>query len=268
MSGPQLNLASPDDARLQYDCLAFEIRNHADKLASDKPNDLSTGLGKLPPDRRDKVKRGLARLSKCADGADHVRSASILVALASIYFLLSDIDDAAQAVVRSASLDPNNQQAAQAVVATYLAGKRYKELATMLQDQIKQQDSAYKRLCLAHVYGDMGNSDGVREQVLTGLKLFPDDLLLNLALADGLMKATDPESLTKAGEVISVAQAIFEKLPAKEQQANQANFDVTRGIYLALIRKPDVARLALARVLNADPDNEEAKEALGALGVQ
>jgi len=181
---------------------------------------------------------------------------------------LSDIDDASAAAKRAIELDANNQQAARVLVAAYLAGKRFSELATVLQDEIKHQDTPYLRLCLAHVYQVLGNYQAVSEQVLTGLDKFPDDLLLNLALVDGLMKAKTAGSLTKAGEAISRSQTLFDKLPEKEQTVDRANFEVTRGIYLALVGKPDIARLALRRVLNDDPNNEEAKEALDALSPQ
>jgi tetratricopeptide (TPR) repeat protein len=257
---------SPDDARLQYNSLVLELRSHADKLTSDQPVDLQTALKKLPPDRRDKVTNGLARLSKCAGNPDHAISASVQVALASVYFILSDVHDSSQAAAKAVSLDPSNDQAGQALVATYLVEKRYPELATILQEQIKHRDSPYKRICLARVYQALGNIPAVTEQVVTGQKNFPEDLLLNLALVDGFMKSKAPEALTLAGQVISYTQMLYDRLTEQEKKANEANFDVTRGIYFALTGKIDVARLALERVLNDDPDNDDAKEALDAIG--
>jgi tetratricopeptide (TPR) repeat protein len=259
---------SPDATTLQIKAVMYELISQAHGLPVGQALDKQTALSKLPADRKEMVADAIARLTKSADSSVRATAVISLESLVQAYYLLGDTDDMARTAVRALTLDPDNQQIAQAVLVTYVAGARFGELAAVLEDQIKRHDNPYMRLCLVKTYDHLHKGPEAMEHIQEGIKLFPDDFLLNLALADQLMKDPGADSVKKAGDVISHAETIFDKLPAKDKQAYQSNFDVTHGVYLALIGKPDVARLALERVLATDPDNDDAKDVLGALGAK
>ncbi len=102
------------------------------------------------------------------------------------------------------------------------------------------------------------------EQVQAALKLEPNDFTANLALAALLIRrSSDASTLLQAGERLAQAGQVLKESPPHQQWVAYA---LTRGVYLALHGDVEAAEKQLKQILAHDEDNEDAKEALKAIG--
>ncbi len=239
--------------------LVYELMVRLPSFAGEKFLDLSAAISRLPETSQPRVKAAFARLKEIGSSSDKRTAGKALTELANACILLTDYTGAAQAASEAFHIDPNNKAAAQALNAAYLSTGKFPELIKALREEIAAEDTPFRRLFLIKSLQVSGDTAGELLELKGAADKFSEDLLLQIAVCDELMRKGDTASLKQAGDVIAKCQSLFYKLPESERNENKANFEIARGIYLALIGKPDVALTALGHVLEYDPDNQDAR---------
>ena len=223
-------------------------------------------IDRMPPASRVNVHTAIARLGKIAEEKDPRNSMKAASALTILHFFNGDMPQMEKWTKRLLSMDPNNKSAWAALSAAYLSTKRYDEFAVAEKDHLKHEDTSYNRLVLAKIYDSLHKPTLASEQVSSSIKRFPNDLLLNLASVDLLLRRPDNAALKQAGDPMAHAESLFAKMSLEDQKSNRANMNLTRGIYLARIGKVAVAKQVLQTVLVDDAENEQARDIIGILG--
>jgi tetratricopeptide (TPR) repeat protein len=257
---------APDAPVRQGLSATFEIERGID-AAGDKIDTRQPGnIDRIPAISRDRLHILMERLRKMADGKDPRKAKVAVPVLIYCYLFNGDSTQVEQIAKRTLALDPTSRTAWEALIGVYISMKRYQEIATALEDRLKHEDTPFNRLLLAEVSVKLEKPKLVSEQVFSALQRFPDDLLLNLAAVDVLLKQPEAEALKKAGDSMEHTQTLFAKMSKEDQKTNETNMNLTRGVYLALVGKVPVAKTVIQSVLTDDPDDESAKEIMAILG--
>jgi hypothetical protein len=97
------------------------------------------------------------------------------------------------------------------------------------------------------------------------VKLAPEDLTANLALAAALLRRSRGEAagLRAAGEQLAVTRVLYGKAPT---EASYGGYALLRGLYCGLAGDVAEARRQLQELLAHDAGNADARSALAAIG--
>jgi tetratricopeptide (TPR) repeat protein len=256
---------APDDMTVQVSAATFEML-HGMAAAGDKMAWGQAGnIDRMPETSRERLHAVILLLRTAADANDTHKAAIAATGLADFYLVDGDMDQATQMAARALRLNSTSTSAWEALCISYLGTKKFTELAAALEERIKHDDSPYHRLMLAKAYEKQKNTSLASQTVLSALKRFPDDFLLNLAAATVLMKQTEADALPQAEVLLTHAQALLTKMSAEDKNSNRLELDVARSVYLALTGKAALAKAVLQRVLTEDSDNKNAQELIAVL---
>jgi tetratricopeptide (TPR) repeat protein len=254
---------APADARLLGTAaMASVMRAALERGAASVESLLGTGAWSLLDEsQRRQLRADLARLEGlAADGAPlAAATASELLGVIQL-IALRDLT-AAEANLRQAlARDPDRDSAWEALVIVLVNAERFDALTAECESRLKRRESARDRLLLAKASAAAGDLTRALAVLEPARRRFPDDFNLNLAAAAALLhETTDDTTLAQAAQLISRAEKAAGNQPTAEQRANLL---FLRGMFLALVEQPELARAHLRRVLELDPDREEAREAL------
>jgi Tfp pilus assembly protein PilF len=132
------------------------------------------------------------------------------------------------------------------------------------ETRLRARESARNHVAAAKACERLQRLDKAQTHMDAALRLGPDDYLANLAGAIIAMKRSgDETALKQAGMLIQQASRV-EGRPATK--AEWVEWTLTTGILFALAGDENLARQNLKRVLEMDPDNKTAREALALLG--
>jgi Tfp pilus assembly protein PilF len=220
----------------------------------------------LPEKTQRSVREAVAKLAKLAQSKEIDTAAGASTVLGMLQMVIVHDDPAAEASFRrTISMEPSRELAWDLL--TLLLNRdddRHEDEVSLCQERLKRSDSARGRMLLARAYVDVDELGDAEEQVQAALRLEPDDFTANLALAVLLLKRSDNAGvLSRARELLTKAGTA---LGASRDPKDWADHAVTWGICLALSGDPESARQQLKQVLESDTSNEQAREALAALG--
>jgi hypothetical protein len=242
--------------------LKYALMIHSPAFATEKIASESDAIASLPESDRTHIKLALEKLRNFTAHGDKRQAGIANAELAEACILLNNYPAAAEASVAAFHYDPHNAASAQAVNASYLALGKPGELIPILREEIAAGDTPARRLYLIKCLAITGKATEMKSELNAALQKFPDDFLLQLANFDELMRAN---SMDLAAKVLERVKGLYDGLTESEKADNRANYDIARGIYLALLGKTEIARTALQHVLDYDPDNSDAAASIRAL---
>lgn len=255
----------PDDPARQASAAVCEML-HLLETAGESVKPVQPGaLDRMPPASRDHIRVLMERLRKSAEDKDPHKAKIAAVALTNISLFSGETAEAERMAKRSLALDPNSRAAWETLCAVYISAHRFKEFAAVEEERLKHDDTPYNRLMLAKSYDRLSNTALASETTFSAVKRFPDDLLLNLAAVDVLLKRPEADALKQAAVSMAHAETLFAKMSEEDRKASRINLYLTRGGYHALTGKVQFAKEMLQSVLAEEPDNEEAKSLIAVL---
>lgn len=263
----QAALLSPNNPRVLAGAATFELFGSLLERAKTTGQILEPGSGpiwkELPPATQQSVHSYVDRLQKLAQ-TPTTRSASVLDALARVQLLVGDSAASERNFRQAVALDPTYDSAWQSLIAILAGAHRLDDLASLLRQRLKTQDSVFSRLMLAKCLANLDQRSGAEQQVRAALNLAPHDLTADVTLAALLLKTRDtPAALTEAGALLDEVDRLYANShPAEEW----VEYLTIRGIYQALSGNVAAARQTLQDLAPSAPDNEDVRAALLALG--
>ena len=171
---------------------------------------------------------------------------------------------------RSVFLDPSREDAWDLLLGLQIQSASPEQLAAICESRLKYKDSARNRLLLARAYQHEEKWDLAADQAMQALKLDPDNVVAELELtALALKQSTDVNELAKVAAMMPELTRMVGVLPpgveaAKRRREVLLDMAISGG----LITTEDgakIAKVCLAMVLKDSPDDQSAKDILGAL---
>ncbi len=255
----------PDDYRAVTMAIFSEVFPALSRQLSTIDATKKSALQCLSEKERYSLRVALGRLEKISQGQDARAAAGALEVQGMLYaWITRDTAQAVTCLERAVLLDPSRDNAWELLQATLAELGAHDRTLKAANDRVRYRDSAHNRYCLARAHIDLGQLDKAEEQLRLALKLEPTDFRASLGLAAILLKRSDdPRVLDEVSSAMGVAWKALGESPSSSQLAE---FKVTAAIYLALRGELDRASEQLNDLLEEDPENKPAKEALRALG--
>lgn len=218
----------------------------------------------LPEATRQSMREAMSKLETFSQSKNKRVAAEASEMLGLLQFVAQETARSETSLRRALALDPSREQSWEMLISIMVTEQRYQNLVSVCTERLKYKNSARNRMFLAKAYDKLNQSDKSEEQVQIALKLEPNDFTANLALAALLIRrSSDASTLLQAGERLAKAGQVLKESPPHKQWVDYA---LTRGVYLALNGDVEAAEKQLEQVLEHDEDNEDAKEALKAIG--
>ncbi len=229
-------------------------------LSNKREIPLKNGLNSLPAPvaaQLGEVKGRLETLTQNPKSA-----AAALEALGVVGFFVTD-PSTVEMLRRSLALDPARAQAGEMLIGVLVKEDRFGELATVLEERLKRQETARDHLMLAKAYDKLNRPQDVEAQVSAALKREPNDLTANLARVSLSLRADDlPQAEKQIGQLNRLLAP-----PAKPSRTQQLDYAVLSSVFLALQGQLEPAKKQLQGVIASDAQNEAAQKALAALTI-
>jgi len=220
----------------------------------------------LPDASRTYVQEAMSRLEHLSRTGDPTTAAGALPALGVLQLLMQhDRAAAEENLRRSTELRPDADGPWEVRTVLGARSNRWRDRVTLCEERLKAKDSARFRMILAKLHEQRGKTEEVEKQVQAAVKLAPDNLLANTALAAlRLRQATTAEALTQVGEMMArVKQSMF----AGASQDDQCSFEFLHGLYFGLAGNWARARDHFRRLREVSPSEATYREAYEALGL-
>jgi tetratricopeptide (TPR) repeat protein len=256
----------PDDSKARGAAALFALVAAA--LHADHPVKTHEEMLKLlSPEDQETVRGDLRRIEELCQSTDSAVTAGSIQTLAVIEMIgLGNFYRAATLYQKLVTLQPDNEQAWDALQGCVAREKTMEELVTLSQRRVKLKDSAHNRFLLAKAYAYQECWDKAEEEIKAARKLDTKDYLVALAWAALLTRASrDPASLEAAQAAVVKAR---ELLPPDASNQQRLDGQTIEAICWALAGNADQARKSLSEVLQADPGQEMAKHAMEALDAE
>jgi tetratricopeptide (TPR) repeat protein len=217
------------------------------------------------PDRSQRsIREAVARLDNFGQNPDAKISAGAMECLTIIQaFVIGDRAGAEKSARRAVTLDPSRDTAWDLLIGFLVKPESYQELRTVCEQRLRHRESSRNRILLAKAYEKLNQLDRAEQHVQAALRLDSDDFTANLSEAVLLMKRPSDSGLASAYRYLTRSEQLLKKATQLEQRHLQ--FILTSSIYYALRGETDKARQLLRDVLEADRNNEDAREILSAL---
>lgn len=221
------------------------------------------------PDRSQRlVLEVMSRLENLGQSPDAHLAAGALEALGILQGPVLQENRACLASLRRAvALDPDRDQAWEALAATLSKTKNYAELLTVCEDRVRKKDAAHNHLLLAKACEKMKLWDTAEEEVLAGLKEAPNDFSINLSLAALLLKRSQNSSvMLEINGWLGRSEQLLSGIPETRKMRQQTiDLALTRSIYYALNDDVESARKYVKIATDKDKENDLAQEILSAM---
>ncbi len=226
------------------------------------------GWTALPDNSQDLLRVVIARLEDLSQDADPKMAAGALEVLGILQgSVLHERNRSLASLQRALALDSTREQAWELAAGTLARAGDFEQLLSLCEDRLKQKDSLRSHLLLAKAYEKLKRWEEAEEEVVAALKKAPNDLGANLSIsALMLRRSSDPGALAEAGTWLQRCDKIFAGLTAQQKPRQTViDFTLIRGIYLALADEVESARQWFNSVIEADQENELAREALATI---
>lgn len=217
-----------------------------------------------PDDVRARVRQAMSRLDALAQKDEPQTAAAAMEMLGCIQlFVVRDMSGAEHNLRRASLLDSERGQ--DALAALLVDAGRWDELAALCEEQLKKRDSVPTRLLFAKGLEKLGKLGAMAGVVLETHRRYPEDFNANVALALTLIRVSgEPVLLSQAVSLILRAEKAAGKTPTR-YQVRELLF--ARGLVFALEGQVDQARSCFEKLIELDPGNREAIQALEIIDV-
>ncbi|MDH7503461.1 MAG: tetratricopeptide repeat protein, partial [Verrucomicrobiota bacterium] len=231
---------------------------------SSKALALHEAWGSAPDGVRARVRQAMSRLDALAQADEPWTAAAAMEMLGSIQlFVVRDTSGAENNLRRASLLDSERGQDALAVL--LVDSGRWDELVALCEEQLKRRDNVSGRLLFAKGLEKLGRLGAMAGVVLETHRRYPEDFNANVALALTLIRVSgEPVVLSQAVSLILRAEKAAGKTPTRSQVAELL---FARGLVFALEGQVDRARSCFEKVIELDPENREATQALEIIDV-
>lgn len=218
----------------------------------------------LPETNKTSILAGVSWLEDLSQDADPKVAAGALEMLAAIRFLVFRDQQACSAAARRAvALDASREQAWELYVGGLALGNRDEELLKACQERLKARISPRNHLLVAKAHEALDQLEAAEQHVDAALKLAPQDFQANLSKAVlRLRRGPDFSDLVRAAMHLDRAEKALGPRPPRHFVLE---YLVDRSLHLALSGETANARQVLKKVLELDPENEDAREIQQAL---
>lgn len=225
---------------------------------------LNEAWGSAPDDVRARVRQGMSRLAVLAQMDEPQTAAAAMEMLGCIQlFVVRDMSGAEHNLRRARLLDSERGQ--DGLAALLVDAGRWDELAALSEEQLKKRDSVPTRLLFAKGLERLGKLGAMAGVVLETHRRYPEDFNANVALALTLIRVSgEPALLAQAVSLILRAEKAAGRTPTRYQVAELL---FARGLVFALEGQVDQARLCFEKLIELDPGNWEAIQALEIIDV-
>jgi Tfp pilus assembly protein PilF len=258
---------TPESPAAVTKAVMFELMASAFQIGKSGLVHLADGelWNQLPESRRQSIRRGLTRLENLGQGGNKTVAASALEFLGGLqWMLMRDLTGSESNLRRALALDPARELAWNLLMGLLVGSERFPDALAAAESRLKIKETARNHVAAAKVCDKLDRPDKARLHTDAAVKLDPDGYLANLSAAVVILKrGTTDNSIQQARQLLEHAGN------AKGHPASQdewVEWNLTRGIFYALGDDPAAARRDLKRVLEADPANETAKQALAIVG--
>lgn len=256
-------LDSHDPRRLISASMAELVRNGMGRPGFLLGN--ADGWTSLPESARNRVRSDLDKLMSLAESSDP-RIAARAVEYAGLlqFAAMNDLAGAARQLKRAIELNPSSELAWKLLMGALVAQEKFADLLPVAEQRLKLEETARNHLIVAKTLERLERLDSAEAHVLDALRLAPEEVAANLAMAALLLKKSrEPDDLVMVPSYLLKAGHALGRAPARTPFLD---LQFLRAFYYALSGKPDMARQILNQVLKADPDNAQAREILAVLG--
>ena len=218
----------------------------------------------MPETTRARVRDAITRLQTLGDSPEPASAAAALTLLGTLqFFVLRDTVGGEASLRRATTVDPGFPGGWEALTFGLVMSKRFEALLEVCQARLKHADNLRNRVLLAKACEKNRQPTAMLAELERAQQRHPDALLANLALGAAWVKtgATEVER-ARALPFLARATQLAGEAPPREIALEVA---FQRGLYFALSGQRSVARTHFRRMLELDPENAEATEALQAL---
>ena len=219
----------------------------------------------LPDSARTYVREAMSRLEQLGRNEDKAIAGGALAALGGLQLIVRRDPVAAKTNLRrSTELRPAADCPWELLGLVLVQSERWQDLAALGEERLKSKDSVRYRIVLAKAYERLGKTTEVEKHVQAALKLAPNDLLANTALAALRLKHATDDALAQVGEMMAqLKQSAFKAAP----QEQQMGFEFLHGLYFGLAGNREEAASHFRRLREVNPDEATYREAYDALGL-
>lgn len=245
-----------------YEVMASAVLSGKSGLAR-----LSSGeiWNQLEESRRQSIRQALTRLENLSQGGNRSNAALAYEMRGGLQRMILRDQAGAETSLRGAiGLDPSRDLAWDLLMSLRIESGRFSDALAAAETRLQTKDSPRNRLAAMKACERLGHLDQAQTHADAALKLSPADYLANLSAAILLLKRdSDEASLARAKQLLDRASQVPGR-PATRDEWGE--WTLTIAIYYALSGDQAAARRELKRLLEADPDNQAGKEALGIVG--
>lgn len=254
---------APENPRLAAIRVWHELLGHAFDPGHGGPQAFPANIAwdRLPAELQSTVRQTLANLHRLGAAADPRRAALALDAAGGLeLFVLRDARRAEETLRRAVTLDPDLDRAWEQLTLALVETRQFDELCLVCQERLKSRDTPRTRVLLAKAQDRAGRKLEAFVTLSEARETFPKDPLVNLALsALWLRDALAGGDLGNPAALLQQAQANLGKSPPRDLLRNLL---FQQGVLLALAGRPDQAQRAFARLVEMNPTDQRAREAL------
>lgn len=219
----------------------------------------------LPESTRSRVRADLDKLLAMSESSDP-RVAARAVEYAGLlqFAAMNDLPAATRQLKRAVELNPNSELAWKLLIGSLVTRDKFADLLPVAEERLKLEETSRNHLIVAKTLERLERLDSAEAHVTDALRLAPDDVAANLAMAALLLKKSrEPDDLVMVPGYLLKAGHALGRAPARTPFLD---LQFLRAFYYALSGKPEMARQILNQVLAADRDNAQAREILAVLG--
>jgi tetratricopeptide (TPR) repeat protein len=207
----------------------------------------------------------MTRIEELAQGVESRQAATALATLGSLQcFLLRDMAGGETSLRRAIALDPANENAWESLTFALAMSRNFPPMIEVCQSRLKHSDTVRNRVLLAKAFERNNQPGAMLETALEAHAENRDHLLANLAAAAALLKARGDDDVSRSRALqclIRATQFAGENPPP--EVTTELLFQ--RSLYFALSGQTALARASFGQLLELDPTQSEAQEALKAL---
>jgi tetratricopeptide (TPR) repeat protein len=224
----------------------------------------------LPDAARKSIHNTMAHLENLSEVSDKKMAAGALENLGILNMTFGNSQAATADFRRAVSLDPAREPSWDMWLGTLVSSASPDELVAICESRLKHKSSARNHLLLAKAFQRQEKWDKAIEQAEIAGKLETNNVVPPLMLAAiALKQSADTNQLSTALKYLTPAEELLKTMPANDETRTRWHeLMLNTAIACGLEGTPTsqkYARFLLEAILKQNPNDEQAKEIMGAL---
>jgi tetratricopeptide (TPR) repeat protein len=227
---------------------------------------VGTANGRQLSDKdRQRVVEHLARLKQLAGEPSPEVAAQALSFLAFLHlFQLNDEDLAVKFYRQTLEIEPGNDSAWDMLTVLVVRSGRVDDAIRLCHERLKHKHTGHNFFLLAKAHAEKREWPQAEAALRAGLKIEPEDFYCTLGLAVALLQRdADAKTRKEAFARLHKASLLVGRPPNTERQQEVL---IVEAAYNALYGEVHVARKKLQRLSLLEPDNDQVRQMLKAVG--